>query len=54
MRNKAKSKPMDLVDPANSELRTILQKAEFAMVAGDDVIDEDDEGGPTGSASDSD
>ena len=55
IRNKAKLKPMELVDPRNTELRGILQKGEFAMMAGNDVVDEDDEedDGPTGSASDS-
>ncbi|KAL8863576.1 MAG: hypothetical protein Q9178_000257 [Gyalolechia marmorata] len=55
IRNKAKLKPMDLVDPKNKELRNALQKAEYAMTVGDDVVvrDAEDEG-PTGSASDSD
>ncbi|KAI9817622.1 MAG: hypothetical protein M1832_004626 [Thelocarpon impressellum] len=53
-RNKSKSKPMDIVDPANGELRSILQRAEFTMMAGDDILDEDGDNGPTGSASDSD
>ena len=55
IRNKAKLKPCELVDPRNTELRATLQKAEFAMLAGDDVIgrDGEDEQGPTGSASDS-
>ena len=54
LRNKAKLKPMELVDPRNTELRSILQKAEFAMAAGDDIVVNDDEDeGPTGSASDS-
>ena len=55
IRNKAKLKPMELVDPRNTELRAILQKAEFAQMAGNDVVDEDEEAdeGPTGSASDS-
>ena len=45
---------MELVDPRNTELRSILQKAEFAMAAGDDiVVNEDEDEGPTGSASDS-
>jgi len=52
IRNKAKLKPVELVDPRNTELRRILQKGEFAMTAGDDVVQEDDDG-PTGSASDS-
>lgn len=53
IRNKAKLKAQELVDPRNTALRNILQKAEFAIMAGDDVVDEDDNG-PTGSASDSD
>ena len=55
IRNKAKLKPFELVDPRNTELRSTLQKAEFAMMAGDDVVgrDGEDEEGPTGSASDS-
>ncbi|KAI4241602.1 MAG: hypothetical protein L6R42_011216, partial [Xanthoria sp. 1 TBL-2021] len=55
IRNEAKLKPMDLVDPKNKELRNALQKAEYAMTVGDDVVvgDAPDEG-PTGSASDSD
>jgi ankyrin repeat protein len=52
-RNKAKLKAMDLVEPANLELRSVLQKAEFAMMAGNDVVQDDDDDGPTGSASDS-
>ncbi|MCJ1365077.1 hypothetical protein MMC16_004197 [Acarospora aff. strigata] len=54
IRNKAKLKPFELVDPRNTELRSILQKAEFAMMAGDDVVDNGKDEGPTGSASDSD
>lgn len=56
IRNKAKLKPLELVDPRNAELRGVLQKAEFAVMAGDDVVDgeeEDGDGGPTGSASES-
>ncbi|OCL08386.1 ankyrin repeat protein-like protein [Glonium stellatum] len=53
IRNKAKLKPIELVDPRNQELRAILQKGEFAMMAGDDVVVDDDDD-PTGSASDSD
>ena len=55
MRNKAKLKAMELVDPRNTELRAILQKAEFAQMAGDDVVDVDGEKdeGPTGSGSES-
>ncbi|KAL8759290.1 MAG: hypothetical protein Q9184_003675 [Pyrenodesmia sp. 2 TL-2023] len=54
IRNKAKLKPMDLVDPKNTELRDILQKAEYSMTVGDDVVVKDaEDDGPTGSASDS-
>ncbi|KAL6709392.1 hypothetical protein ACN47E_001799 [Coniothyrium glycines] len=53
IRNKAKLKPFELVDPRNTELRSMLQKGEFAMQAGGDVVVEEDDG-PTGSASDSD
>jgi uncharacterized protein len=53
IRNKAKLRPVDLVDPRNTALRALLQKAEFAIQAGDDVVDEDEDDGPTGSASDS-
>jgi sulfate adenylyltransferase subunit 1 (EFTu-like GTPase family) len=42
IRNKAKLKPVELVDPRNTELRGILQKGEFAMMAGGDVVEEDD------------
>lgn len=47
---------MELVDPRNTDLRAVLQKGEFAIMAGNDVVDGDDldeDDGPTGSASDS-
>lgn len=53
IRNKAKLKPVELADPRNTALRSMLQKGEYAMTAGGDVVQEDDDG-PTGSASDSD
>lgn len=53
IRNKAKLKPVELADPRNTELRSMLQKGEYAMTAGGDVVADDDDG-PTGSASDSD
>jgi ankyrin repeat protein len=56
IRNKAKLRAIELVDPRNSSLRSMLQRAEFAMTAGDDVLDgddDDDDDGGTGSASDS-
>lgn len=53
IRNKAKLKPGELVDPRNGELRAILQRAEFAFLAGDDVVREDgDDGQGSGSESD--
>lgn len=59
IRNKAKLKPVQLVNPGNKELRELLESAEYAMMnQGDfveDVVDgEDDVDGPTGSNSDSD
>jgi hypothetical protein len=53
IRNKGKLRPIDLVDPRNTELRQVLQKAEMAMMAGDDVVDEDEEE-PDGPGSESD
>lgn len=53
IRNKGKLRPIDLVDPRNTELRNILQKAEMAMTAGGDVVDEDEDE-PDGPGSESD
>jgi ankyrin repeat protein len=53
IRNKAKLKPIELADPRNTELRSMLQKGEVSMLMGGDVVEDDDDG-PTGSASDSD
>jgi hypothetical protein len=52
IRNKAKLKPVELADPRNTGLRSMLQKGEYAMTAGGDVVEDEDDG-PTGSASDS-
>ena len=52
IRNKGKLKASDLVDPSNQELRTILQKAEYAITLGDDVVNQDEAG--DGPPSDSD
>ncbi|KAL8667294.1 MAG: hypothetical protein Q9202_000867 [Teloschistes flavicans] len=55
IKNKAKLKPLELVDPKNEPLRDVLRKAEYVLLMGDDVVGGGDEdGGPTGSASDSD
>lgn len=53
IRNKHKQRPIDIVDPRDTKLREILQRAEYAMTAGNDVVadDDDDDHGP---ASDSD
>ena len=53
IRNKAKLRPIDLVDPRNTDLRSTLQKAEMAVMAGDDVVDEDEDE-PDGPGSESD
>ena len=47
---------MDLVNPRNTELRDLLQKAEYVMQNQGDFIDveEEEDEGPTGSNSDSD
>ena len=44
---------MDLADPRNEDLRGILRKAEYNVMAGNDVV-EDDDGAGGGSGSDSD
>lgn len=54
VRNKAKLKPAELVDPRNGDLRTTLSTAEYAQIAGDDVVDEEEEDEDAGPASDSD
>lgn len=43
IRNKAKMKPIDLVDPRHTELRSALQKAELELLAGEDALVEDDD-----------
>lgn len=54
VRNKARQKPIDLVDPRNTGLKSTLERAEYAVLAGDDVVNEDDDAnGDGGSASDS-
>lgn len=53
IRNKAKLKPIDLADPRNKELRTMLNKAEIALTMAGDTVEDEDEGA-NGSASDSD
>jgi uncharacterized protein len=52
IRNKAKLKPLELVDPRNKELRSMFQKAEYSMQVGDDVVQEDDDEGGSGSETD--
>jgi uncharacterized protein len=43
IRNKANLKPFDLVDPRNKDLRVALQKAEYSLQVGNDVVQEDDD-----------
>ena len=52
-RNKARLRPVDLLDPRNEVVRNVLQKAELQFMAGGDVVDEDDDG-PNGPGSESD
>jgi len=53
IRNKAKLKPIELVDPRHTELRQMLSKAEYALSAGDDVVAAEDDGeGDGGSETD--
>ncbi|KAF2160454.1 hypothetical protein M409DRAFT_59936 [Zasmidium cellare ATCC 36951] len=55
IRNKAKLKPIDLVDPRNTELRKDLQKAELTLqMAGDVVQEDEDEDARDGPGSESD
>jgi len=57
IRNKAKLKPFDLADPRNTELRTVLQKAEITAQATADATDtvaEDDDDDVNGAGSESD
>jgi hypothetical protein len=55
IRNKAKLKPLDLVDPRNTSLRNIMQESEYVLQNQGDFIDADaeEDEGPTGSNSDS-
>lgn len=57
IRNKAKLKPFDLVDPRNTELREKLQQGEYVLANQGDFIDVEEqeaEDEATGSNSDSD
>lgn len=53
IRNKAKLRPIELVDPRNKELRTALQTAEMQVTMGGDTVN-DDEDEPDGPGSESD
>lgn len=53
IRNRAKLRPFDLLDPRNAVCRDVLRNAEMTMMAGDDVVDEDEPAdGGEGSESD--
>ena len=53
IRNKAKLRPIDLVDPRNKDLRTVLQTAEMAATMSSDIVNEDEDA-PDGPGSESD
>ncbi|KAH0560098.1 hypothetical protein GP486_003379 [Trichoglossum hirsutum] len=54
VRNKAKLKPVELVDPRNLELRKILRNGEYSITVGDnELANDDDDDGAHNSASDS-
>jgi len=52
IRNQAKLKPLELADPRNDGLRNMLRRAEYSMMAGNDVVEEDEGGEGGGSESD--
>ncbi|KAK5173897.1 uncharacterized protein LTR77_002578 [Saxophila tyrrhenica] len=54
IRNKAKLRPVDLVDRGKVGVRQVLQKAEMGVMAGGDVVDEDEDDRPNGPGSESD
>lgn len=54
IRNKAKLRAVDMADPRDGELRRVLQKAEMQLMAGNDVVDEDEDDGRNGPGSESD
>lgn len=53
IRNKQKQRPIDIVDPRDTKMRAVLQRAEYAMTAGNDVVADDDDDDDNGPASDS-
>lgn len=54
IRNKAKLKPIELVDPRQTGLRSDLQKAELTLQMSSDIVEEDDDDAPNGPGSESD
>ena len=54
IRNKGKLRPVDLVEAREKEVRLALQKAEVALFAGGDVVEEDEDEGVDGPGSESD
>ena len=41
IKNGAKLRPIELADPRNDGLRNMLRRAEYSMMAGADVVEED-------------
>ena len=54
IRNKGKLRPVDLVEAREKEVRLALQKAEVALFAGGDVVEEDEDEGVDGPGSETD
>lgn len=45
VRSKGGRKALDMVDPSDEDLKKMLREAEWKIVAGADVVQEDDDGG---------
>ena len=44
IKNGAKLRPIELADPRNDGLRNMLRRAEYSMMAGNDVVEEEEDG----------
>ncbi|TGZ79153.1 ankyrin [Ascodesmis nigricans] len=52
IRNRQKMRPIDVADQNDTELRNMLRQAEYKVEMGDDVVQEDEQDGGSGSESD--